>query len=425
MDSIASEGILFEKFYAASPWTAPSFGTILTGVSPAIHRTGKWLEKKETNSTLIGSLFLYPLNSKIKTLPELLEGTQRGAFMTNVFLHKSLGFARGFDYYNYDITRIIGSRRAKKVTELAVKWLTKVKDQNSFTVIHYFDPHTAYEPLPEYKKKFAPGGPVGRIKAPYGPELASLVGFKPTEEEKDHIKHLYNAELRHVDDQIGVLVENMKKLGMLENTWLVITSDHGEEHFDHGWFNHGHRYEDEVTRVPLIIRAPGGKWAAGARVGFSASHVDLFPTILDLFSVSKPKYIEGKSLIPMIIGDDKKNRPCHMEYPLMPRNHYAYFDGRYKIIHLQGNENAKDKEYMYDLKKYPKETVKYNSHHPEFSRMKKEMDTYREGRKKYMDDFDLNEVRNRAYLPQDVKKALESLGYIDQVTDERTVPNIN
>ncbi len=413
IDRIAKESMIFDRFYSASSWTGPSFGTIFTGVSPLIHRTGKWLARDEIESGTrrVGAVFLNPLSKAVKTLGEHFEDFETAAFLTNGFLHRKFGYARGIDHFDYDTGELYGSRRARVVTDHALKWLEGNAEKDFIALVHYFDLHTAYEPLPEYKEQFAPGpDPSKMFTYPFAPSLKELVHYKPNQKEIDYAIGLYNGELRHVDDQVGVLVDGMKNLGLLENTWLVITSDHGEEHFDHGFFNHGHRYEDELTRVPLIIRAPGGEWGAGNWIPYSASHVDLLPTFLEWFGKEAPWYLEGESLVPLITGEQQKNRPCYMEFPLAPRReHYAYFDGRYKIIRAA----YRDRTYMYDLKKDPKEQKRKGKGHRKFKKLEAAMEKYRSDRLKIVHRLKQTDSFDEAVMPEDIRGALKKLGYID------------
>ncbi len=411
LDKLAKESVLFERFYAASPWTAPSFGTIFTGVSPVVHRTGKWLKQKEPGTQQIGAVVLHPLNPGVATLAELVGDAPSSAFMTNAFLHEKLGFARGFDHYDYTISKLVGIRRADEVTKLAMEWLVRHKNDESFLqVVHYMDPHTAYEPIPIFKEQFAPGAPpTDFVKAPFGPSKKDLRGYKPTTAEKNYIKGLYNGEVRLVDEQIGALIKAMDTLDMLDDTWVVVTSDHGEEHFDHGDFNHGFQYEDEVVRVPLLIRAPGGRWGANVRVGFTASHVDLVPTFLEFLGIPAPDYLEGKSLVPLMKGEEQSHRPAYMEYQLFGRQHYAYFDGRYKLVKTEDGKRA----FLYDLQKDPGERLKQNRKHKAFGRLEKEMEAYRATRAPLLERLE-KPAPDAGALPDDVTEALKNLGYIEE-----------
>lgn len=411
LDSIAAESILFERFYAASPWTAPSFGTIFTGVSPAIHRTGRWLRKKGADTKQIGRVVLHPLNPRIPTIGELFDDFFTVGIFTNAFLKPKLGFSRGFDRFDQVDGLAVGTRRAKKVTDRAIKQLSKRGDRPFMFVVHYFDPHTAYDPLPQDKKRFLDVPPPSDyVKAPFGPRnREQKKADDVSAEEKAYIIGLYDAEVFHVDKHIGRLIDYMKKQGLFENTWLVITADHGEEHYDHGGFNHGHQYEDEVVRVPLIIRAPGGKWGAGVRVQTSARHVDLVPTFLEWFKKKLPPFLEGKSLMPILKGKETRHRDAYMEYPLSPKETYAYFDGRYKII-----KNIPQKiTYAYDLHIDPGERKKIKGRRSLLKRLEKKIEKYYEKRNRLKARTDAGSDTSGYAFSDDTKEALKNLGYLE------------
>jgi arylsulfatase A-like enzyme len=411
LNSIAAEGIVFERFYAASPWTAPSFGTIFTGVSPAIHRTGKWLKKKEADTKQIGRVVLHPLNPRIPTIGELFDDFSTAGILTNAFLKPKLGFSRGFDYFDQVDGLAVGTRRAKKVTDKAIKQLSNIGDKPFMFVVHYFDPHTAYDPLPQDKKRFLDVPPPSDyVKAPFGPRSREQKkAGDVSAEEKAYIIGLYDAEVFHVDEHIGRLVDYMKKKGLLENTWLVITSDHGEEHYDHGGFNHGHQYEDEVVRVPLIIRAPGGDWGAGTRVQTAARHVDLVPTFLDWFEKKPPPFLEGKSLMPILKGEETRHREAYMEYPLSTRETYAYFDGRYKII----KNIPQKKTYAYDLHLDPGEKKKIKGRRKLLKRLEKKIEKYHEKRNLLKARTAASAEDSGYAFSNDTQEALKNLGYLE------------
>ena len=406
MDKLAAEGVLFEHFAVASPWTAPSFGTMLTGLPPTMHRAGKILPKTAKVGQKVLGVRVSGLNKSVPTLPELISPANSGAITNNAFLHPALGYARGFGSYDHKNASLLRCRRADEVTDAAVSWLKEHRDEDFFLLVHYFDPHISYDPPAKYKEMFAPGK-VGRIQAPFSDHYPARNGeLKPSEAEKDFIRGLYNAEVRFVDDQIGVLVDQMKSLGLMDSTWIALTSDHGEEQFDHGSFDHGHRYEEEVTRVPFILRAPQGKWNAGKRVLYLARHVDILPTVLDLFGAEAPTYLVGRSMISLIDGSEASHRSAYMEYNLYWGQKYALYDGRYKYI---ANVYS-GRGYMYDLKKDPAEQHQLGVEHPQFEVLKKQSQLLRDNfTKRASSNIASDEV---VELPEEVEKSLRSLGYI-------------
>ncbi|MBN2672683.1 MAG: sulfatase, partial [Deltaproteobacteria bacterium] len=374
IDELAAQGTLFHRFYAAAPWTAPAFGTIFTGVAPSVHWAGKVVSAEDapalkTHTKQIHGFSLYPIASQVQTMAEALSCCVdiTGAIVSNPFLHPSLGYNRGFTEYDYDML----ARDAQTVSDHAITWLNAHAQQQFMLLIHYMDVHQPYAPDLSYQKEFFPMD-AGRIQIPMELPLAQLQKMKLTSTELAYIKGLYDAEIRKVDTHLGRVIDTMKTLGLLENTWLVITADHGTEHNDHGSFYHGLQYEDEVTRIPLIVRAPGGIWGAGNQVVYSASQQDLMPTVLDWFGVKAPAYVEGRSLVPLMTGDEKKDRPCYMEMSRMrddPRSNIekrfrkrALFDGRYKTIQTEDSAQA----WLYDLDRDPEERLSLPPRYPAF-----------------------------------------------------------
>ncbi|MFO8073450.1 MAG: sulfatase [Polyangia bacterium] len=411
IDRLAEEGVLFEKFHSASPWTGASFASILTGVAPTVHRAGKRLPSKSKEGESFLGVRVTPIGKKVATLPELLGETTSAAIVTNAFLHPSLGFARGFNHYDHEVAGLYKARRADEVTDAAIEWLRGHEDDSFFLMVHYFDPHISYDPPPEYRKRFAKP-PSGRIGVPFADHAAARSGeLDPSENEERFIRGLYNGEVRFVDDQIGRMLEEMDGLGMLDDSWIALTADHGEEQFDHGSFDHGHRYEDEVTRVPLVIRAPGGKWKAGERVGWSARHVDIAPTVLDWLGVEPHPQFSGESLMPLISGEEEQHRPAYMECNIYWKARRALFDGRYKLIRDVEGERG----YMYDLDEDPGEQNRFGKDHPRYAELEERLSVLVTALEKRARELRTGDAGQEAVeLSEDVSGALRALGYLEE-----------
>ena len=405
IDRLAKEGILFERMHSASPWTAPSFGTFYTGVSPTVHGAGSMLARGSSKGTTLFGVTVGGIRKDLPTLPKLLPSeVRKGAIINNSFVSKELGFARGVDDFNHKIAHLTRYRTADEVTDIATKWLEEHKDGPFFLMAHYFDPHIQYGPPKKYLAQFAPDKP-RRIAYPFVDHHTARDGtLKPNDAEKEYIRGLYNGEVRFTDDQIGVLIGAMEKMGLMDDTWLIITSDHGEEHFDHGSFEHGHRYEEEVVRVPFIVRAPGGKWKAGTRIADSVSHVDILPTVLDLYSVPSLPHFEGSSMLPLVDGKKRPDRTSYMEFNLFKGQQCALFDGRYKIVW----DFRRNRAFMYDLKEDPRELTKLGKEHPMYEGMLERVKARREELTRQA----RGKVFDKGALSKEAADALKSLGYI-------------
>jgi arylsulfatase A-like enzyme len=204
--------------------------------------------------------------------------------------------------------------------------------------------------------------------------------------------------------------EALKKEGLLDNTWIVFTADHGEELFDHGFTDHGHRYEEEVTRVPFIIRAPGGKWNAGVRIANSVRHIDIIPTLLDLMQIEPLEIHEGKSVLSLLRDPDEAVRPAYMEYNLYWGQQFSWYDGeRYKLIEPFGGKKN-EKGFLYDLKKDPGEKTKLDETHPMYSKLREAALEHREILKQRASAF--SSGAKNVTLSKEVEESLRALGYI-------------
>ncbi len=407
IDRLASQGIVFEAAHAAAPWTGPSFGSLLTGVSPTVHGAGRRARKDDEGSGRVGSLWMTSISESTPILPELIGDLPSAGFATNGFLHPKLGYGRGFDRYDHENGSLNGSRRAAEVTELALEWIREHAGGPFFVMIHYLDPHISYDPPGDYRERFAPGDPPGQVEVPFTDVGRARSGeLGPDEAESRYIIGLYNGEVRYVDDQIGRLVGELGELGLLETAWLAVTSDHGEEHFDHGSFEHGHRYEEEVTRVPLVVRPPGGEWRAGERVEQSVRHVDVPPTVLEWLGVEPPDHFEGGSLMPLASGEQRRDRPAYMEYNLYWKPRTALFDGRFKLIRdVDGDQSD-----LFDLREDPGERRDLGEDHPRFDELARALESRRELLEKAARSKGEAES---VELPEALESALRSLGYVE------------
>jgi arylsulfatase A-like enzyme len=252
----------FERAQAPSPWTLPSFASLMSGVSVPVHGT-------------IDSTVAFP--DEIPTLAEQLAsraamsragsdavrfssacGASTADSITMISTPAlqnrwpSLG-ARILDAVRPRHDR--GDVTTSEITDLALAWMREHRSRPFFLWCHFFDPHLPYDPPSRFRP---PGDPPPRV----GYELASMHPirdgeFVPTEEEKAWIRELYLGEVRYVDEEVGRLLAFWPELGPPEETLIILTSDHGEEFWEHGGFEHGHTLYQEVLHVPFIVSLPG------------------------------------------------------------------------------------------------------------------------------------------------------------------------
>ena len=281
MTSLAETGAVFEQAIAGTSWTLPAHAEIFTGNPPLLH------------GAQIDTLRIDPLHP---TLPELLRarGYHTLGFWTGWYLADEYGFARGFERYQCSMTidpaanvdlRAALERRGDSAEEIesllrevashqdvtsrqvvadARAALAEIGDQGPvFLFAHFFDPHYDYVPPPPHDTRFDPDYDGSIDARGYWDNPAIYDGSKSparqiSERDLEHVRALYRGEIAWVDEAVGDLVELFRERGTLDQALVVITSDHGEEFFEHG--NRGHRNHlfDEVLRVPLLIVPPRG-----------------------------------------------------------------------------------------------------------------------------------------------------------------------
>jgi arylsulfatase A-like enzyme len=288
MDGLAQSGTWFHRAYAQSGWTLPSFTSLLTGTYPHQHRVGR--------APFDGSAF-GRLGPESTTLPEVLsaQGYVTAAWMNNTFLAPEFGLAQGFQSYDYRGSTNAVNRSGEETVDGALGWLT-AQTQPAFALVHLMEPHMDYAPPESTRGRFTAERAL-HISVPY--TLSEQIGGRgtdkvPSPEIQADIRRVYDEEILAADMAVGRLVDGLKAAGRWENTTLVITSDHGEEFWDHGGFEHGHTLLGELTRIPLII---AGRGPSKGRVDAVVEHVDLFQALVHLGGAASPAGTAGQDVL--------------------------------------------------------------------------------------------------------------------------------
>ena len=288
IDGFASEGVLFSNAASTVPFTLPAHSSILTGLYPPGHGV------REN----VG----YTLDPGIPTLAEVLSngGWNTAGFVSAFVLDGRWGIGRGFDHYfddfdlaEFDTPNLSSVQRSGDVTIAeAVRWIDgRPRDAPFFLWLHLYDPHDPYTPPEPFKSQYP--------------------------------AHPYDGEVAYTDSLIGEFRQALEERGLLANSLVILTADHGEGLGDHGEASHGFFVYDSTIHVSLIMRPPSNS-GAGRVVDAAVSHVDIFPTILDSVGLVAPKVVHGQSLLPFVAGKNVElDRGVYSEslYPLL---HYGW-----------------------------------------------------------------------------------------------------
>jgi arylsulfatase A-like enzyme/predicted Zn-dependent protease len=376
IDEMARRGVRFERCIAQTPLTLPSHTTMLTGTYPFFHGV------RDNGG------FLVPPD--IVTLAEIFKekNYRTGAVVGAYVLDSKWGLNQGFDFYydRFELDRKEGfsladvQRPGEEVIAQALDWLEKEKDNNFFLFLHFYDPHTPYEPPSPFKEKYG--------------------------------HNLYLGEVAYTDFELGRLWEYLDAGGLLENTIIVFSSDHGESLGEHGESTHGFFVYEEGIRVPLIFVLPFKQLQNLSRPQ-TASLADLMPTVLEMANLPSLPQVQGKSLVPFFFDSGSAPESSAYSETYYPRFHYGWSDlksiqdSRYKLI-------VSPKAELYDLKVDPEETANIASEEPGLvQKLKEEMSSLLEEYSQGQFEVDYKKV------DEETREKLAALGYIGSFVDTR------
>ena len=372
LDSIAEQGVVFERCYAPNIPTHPSFTTMLTGKEAITH-----------DIVNIGGGV--PIKEGIKLLPEILKehGYRTGAVDT-----MGRHFSRGFDDYRtptWDRSDPLTLRRAEHVTDMALPLIDELKADSRpfFLFLHYWDPHTPYLPPAEYRTMF-----YDTSRDPYDINNHSMDPawndemFKwyfhewmPGVTDTQYVNALFDGETRYMDDHLSRVLAALESVK--ESTLVVFTADHGEILDEQlGFYDHHGLYEGDI-HVPLVMYWPG-RLQTGRRVPGFVQNVDFVPTFLELAGIENTYQTEGKSLVPCLNGERDGNYSELFLSEATWEVKRAYRNDAYKFIQAyEPDPHDRPMQELFDLKADPTEQNNVAEQHPEIvAELKSRLDAW-------------------------------------------------
>jgi arylsulfatase A-like enzyme len=363
---LAKDSVVFTQALSPAPWTLPAVTSIMTGLAPRVHQAVSHASRVPDGVT---------------TLAECLRnaGYVTAAIGKNPFLAAERNLTQGFDHYDFfpkprpDPGRSVGSRLAQalkrsvrwtvstdELTDLGIDWIESHRGQDFFLWLHYFDPHIDYAPPQAFQP---PGEAPERIgRQFFRVEDVRGGSLVPRAEEKRWIRALYDGEVRYVDACVGRFLERLRSLGLYDETLIVFTSDHGEEFWEHGGFEHGHTLYQELLRVPLMVKAPASSSVPAREVPQVVGTTSLLATLLEMCELELPGPLSSPSLGPWFAGEPITPDPSLVsDSPLIyGRREAVVFDGLKYIRTLDSGA-----ELLFDLALDPGELSSLAGARPE------------------------------------------------------------
>jgi arylsulfatase A-like enzyme len=392
LDAFAAGSVRFETAVSQSPWTRPSHLALFTGFYPAS-------------------------NGGLKKPPPLAwrlwqAGYRTGAITGGGQVDRDFGFHRGFETYRVDYW--------VRDLDTVVDWLEAGRNRRNFLFLHTFEIHDPYTDT-----RFAQDLPRGRFQGQFSAEDWRQAKGTLTAEEKAYVEALYDGGIAFTDQQLGLLFEELDARGLLDRAIVVITSDHGEQFWEHGSWRHGSTMYDHQLLVPLILRLPpqlrrelAGKRrdleAAGRVVEQQVQLVDIYPTVLELLGVELEHQLQGRSLRPLLEGKELPERRAFSENTNVNSfERKAFRTQRFKFIYSfpkKSNRTASD-EYceLYDLSEDPQEQHNLAAGNTEL------VESLREEIRALWSGEDIESLQEKvpADISPELREQLKALGYVE------------
>lgn len=325
-DSIAEEGVRFDRCFSTAPVTTPSHSTIMTGTYPPYHG--------------VRDNGMFVLGPDAVTFAEIAQqnGYATGGAVGSFPVTRKFGLAQGFEFFDDRISTpaedfrgrrtvpkqgvFFEERPAPWVNSAILPWFEENVDRPFFVWLHYWDAHLPHHPPPPYSELFA--------------------------------HDLYQGEIAYADHSLGTILEFLKRSGVWDRTVVVVVGDHGEGMGEHDEDTHSMLAYNTTIRVPFLMRVP--ERFTGLVVDQPVGSVDIVPTLVDLLGFELPDEVQGRSLVPVLESGVESDHEVHRYYAeaLSPRLSHGWGELRvlfaepYKYIHGPRPE-------LYDMVRDPHE----------------------------------------------------------------------
>lgn len=377
LERFAEEAVVFDRAYSNSPWTRTSVVSLFTGLHPETHG----VHDKEDSAP-----------ADLLMLAELLgrAGFETAGFSSNISVSADFGLEQGFEHFVYfPHEPYFAGREDQDPGYVPVDgmfpairdWLRRPHERPFFLYVHTTDPHAQYRPPPRYRR--------------WGNGSADR----------------YDGELLFSDDYFGKVLDLLELQGLLDETLVIFTADHGEELGDHGQMGHGHTLYNELLRVPLLVRHPS---LVPARRNETVRLIDLLPTLAEWLGLEvDPASLQGRSILALLRGGRDPWPQLRfvlgqIRYPSKIIGESLQV-GRRKLVHTLADRSGKRNAWeLYDLALDPGERSNRFGSDPE-------RDAELRARLESLQSLtaEAAHATEKTVLDEETERTLRALGYID------------
>lgn len=382
IDLIAREGMLFENAFTTAPWTLPAHASLLTGLYPSRHGIVTDRQSLASEATTLASVLAN-------------RGYRTGAFVNTAYLSGRFGLARGFETYEV-VPSPSGGATSSNMLDRAAGWLDRSGAEPFFLFVNDYQVHSDYRAGAEHSiesSKTYSGLADGTTRQLLSVRRGQV---EYTESDWRQTRNLYKSGVRQMDAEFAEFRSHLERSGKWQNTLVIITSDHGEEFFEHGGVLHGRTHYDELMSVPLIFHGPSVP--AGIRSARLASLIDVLPTAMARLDQTSPKNIDGRDLFDQADHSLLFSEADHNN--AQPNIMRSVRDHRYKLI---SNRLTQEVE-LFDVDLDPEERVDISADEP----------ATKAALVNALRTFDLQSVKGTPIGAPDeaTRQELEALGYV-------------
>jgi arylsulfatase A-like enzyme len=417
LDAFAEKSVVFTNAISVSRKTAPSHMSLFTSLYPTVHQV--YMDRFAGP----GQPSLYRLDEKSPTLAEILtaHGFKAVAWHGGGHVSSAYGFDRGFSIYaDFDSYRDHDDEDPQTARDSewrpAYEWLRQEQGERFFLFLHTFATHDPYMPPEPYYSMFGPGeiAPV-----PFTPRMSFQYWSQVSPDDPGNLRQLvdlYDGAIRFTDERLlKPLFEILEEKNLMEDTIVVILSDHGEEFREHGAFLHDQLY-DEILRVPFVLYLPPGlakDQYPRPRIDAQISTIDLLPTLLELLKVPyDAARLQGRSLVPLLFDGQVRERPAYAVAVVGSwERQEIHFDSalRWQGLKLIRASGAQE---LYDLTSDPAESLDLSATDPdELSRLANLLVRLEQSHAEFRQQGHYQ--AERADYPGATIEQLRALGYVD------------
>jgi arylsulfatase A-like enzyme len=432
---LAEEGALFENAITQTGWTKAETPSILTALYPSTHGVHAFTDRLPASATTIAEVFRQG-------------GYATASFSSVLFTGQFTNLHQGFEEVHESESTVgragpRGAKTAREYVDRVEEWLEDNRDVPKFVYLHFFDPHSPYEPNRPYDTMWA--DPKGReeylrqqevlkkfIKSPFMSERGMATPGELAAAGVDAAAYLryskdwYDGSIRGMDTEIARLVERLQELGLRDRSVIAFYADHGEEFHDHGRMFHGQNVYGEMMRVPLILWGPG-RVGKGVKVDETVQLIDVMPTLLDLSGLKPPAAIQGQSLRPLLAGSggagvaaasgwtrrpaisEKQPSGVGSDFPEAAQS-YAIADGNWKLVHNVVRTPETPEFELFDFYQDPLDQKNVASEHPDVvERLSKQIEAWKRMATQARLKPDSEDTKN---MTAEQLERLRSLGYV-------------